>query len=90
VHKFKFISATVADRGCWHGTQIPRGPGEISEAWTIDFREAAPHLMNSTVSNDGPLSAVFARLSAPREIDEGTPWEVTPQIGKNTKLCLRS
>lgn len=50
--------------------RIPKGPGEASEAWTIDFRETAPRLANSTMFNDDPLSAIFGGLSV------GVPGEL--------------
>ena len=50
--------------------RIPRGPGEASEAWTIDFRETAPGLSNSTMFVADPLLARRGGLSV------GVPGEL--------------
>ncbi|KAI9463549.1 gamma-glutamyltranspeptidase [Lactarius psammicola] len=48
----------------------PSGPGGRSEVWTIDFRETAPALANSTMYVERPIDAMFGGLSV------GVPGEV--------------
>ncbi|KAH9176424.1 gamma-glutamyltranspeptidase [Lactarius sanguifluus] len=48
----------------------PSAPGGISEVWTIDFRETAPALANSTMYVERPVEARFGGLSV------GVPGEV--------------
>ena len=43
--------------------RIPQSPGQKSEAWTVDFRETAPHLTNKTMFIDDPLLARSGGLS---------------------------
>src|SRR6266550_9192797 len=65
-----FLSSTGIGGGGFMTVRIPRGSGKASEAWTIDFRETAPRLANSTMFNDDPLSAMFGGLSV------GVPGEM--------------
>ena len=48
----------------------PSTPGAESEVWTIDFRETAPALANTTMYVDNPESSMFGGLSV------GVPGEV--------------
>lgn len=48
----------------------PSAPGGTSEVWTIDFRETAPALANSTMYVERPVEARFGGLSV------GVPGEV--------------
>ncbi|KAI9442113.1 gamma-glutamyltranspeptidase [Lactarius indigo] len=48
----------------------PSTPGGTSEVWTVDFRETAPALANSTMYVERPVEAMFGGLSV------GVPGEV--------------
>lgn len=48
----------------------PSAPGSTSEVWTIDFRETAPALANSTMYVERPVEAMLGGLSV------GVPGEV--------------
>jgi gamma-glutamyltranspeptidase/glutathione hydrolase/leukotriene-C4 hydrolase len=48
----------------------PSAPGGPTEVWTIDFRESAPALANSTMYVGRPVEAKFGGLSV------GVPGEV--------------
>ncbi|KIJ67718.1 hypothetical protein HYDPIDRAFT_83226 [Hydnomerulius pinastri MD-312] len=48
----------------------PSAPGEASEVYTIDFRETAPALSNTTMYKDNPRAAMFGGLSV------GVPGEL--------------
>ncbi|KAF9452369.1 gamma-glutamyltranspeptidase [Macrolepiota fuliginosa MF-IS2] len=48
----------------------PKSPGESSEVWSINFRETAPALSNSSMYKDNPISARWGGLAV------GVPGEL--------------
>jgi gamma-glutamyltranspeptidase / glutathione hydrolase / leukotriene-C4 hydrolase len=41
----------------------PSAPGGKSEVWTVDFRETAPSLANTTMYTENPIKSVLGGLA---------------------------
>ncbi|KAF8345813.1 gamma-glutamyltranspeptidase [Amanita rubescens] len=79
--------------------RIPRGRGQKSEAWTIDFRETAPRLANSTMfiadpslARSGEAHRRWGRLPWKKFVEPGIAlakgWRVGPELELRMQLNM--